>query len=192
MTNQSKGQKLGTWSWNQWQKKKKISEKGKTKRRLLNRFSEMQGNRVVRPFSHLPPLEDDWYSFLNWLGRSLRLFRLLSYLNGSALRFLILSQDPKPFFPFSFPSISRQTNTIIRKLQNKNKKFWTYGEPLDSVWNFAGQKLLWVLLQIGQNLYGGKYRERERVCFFWGRNLVLAKFLTTHVRFFYIYDGLVF
>ena len=36
-------------------KKKKISEKGKTKRRLLNRFSESQGNRVVRPFSHLPP-----------------------------------------------------------------------------------------------------------------------------------------
>ena len=34
-------------------------------------------------------------------------------------------------------------------------------------------------------------RERETVCFL-GRNLVLAKFLTTHVRFFYIYDGLVF
>ena len=119
--------------------KKKISEKGKTKRRLLNRFSESQGNRVVRPFSHLPPpppfsssstpsLKDDWYSFLNWLGRSLRLFRFLPYLKGSALRFLILSQDPKPFFPFSFPSISHQKNTIIRKLQNKNKKYWTYGE----------------------------------------------------------------
>ena len=123
-------------------KKKKISEKGKTKRRLLNRFSEMQGNRVVRPFSHLPPLEDDWYSFLNWLGRSLRLFRFLPYLKGSALRFLILSQDPKPFFPFSFPSISHQKNTIIRKLQNKNKKYWTYGEPLYLVWNFAAQKLI--------------------------------------------------
>ena len=104
-------------------KGKKISEKGKTKRRLLNRFFESQGNRVVRPFSHLPPLEDDWYSFLNWLGRSLRLFRLLSYLNGSALRFLILSQDPKPFFPFSFPSISHQTNTTIRNCKIKIKSF---------------------------------------------------------------------
>ena len=36
-------------------KGKKISEKGKTKRRLLNRFFESQGNRVVRPYSHLPP-----------------------------------------------------------------------------------------------------------------------------------------
>ena len=118
---------------------------------MLNRFSESQGNKVVRPFSHLPPpppsssstpsLEDDWYSFLNWLRRSLRLFRFLPYLNGSALRFLILSQDPKPFFPFSFPSISHQTNTIIRKLQNKNKKYWTYSEPLDLVWNFVGPKM---------------------------------------------------
>ena len=168
----------------------------------------MQGNRVVRPFSHLPPLEDDWYSFLNWLGRSLRLFRLLSYLNGSALRFLILSQDPKPFFPFSFPSISHQTNTIIRKLQNKNKKFWTYGEPLDLVWNFAGQKLwslaltafadrtkfIWreVQREEEERIERERERERESVCFFLGRNLVLGKFLTTHVRFFCTYDGLVF
>ena len=35
--------------------------------------------------------------------------------------------------------------------------------------------------------------EREKKCFlFWGRNLVLSKFITTHVRLFYIYDGLVF
>ena len=35
------------------------------------------------------------------------------------------------------------------------------------------------------------YREIEK-CFFLGRNLILAKFITTHVRLFYIYDGLVF
>ena len=153
--------------------KKKISEKGKTKRRLLNRFSESQGNRVVRPFSHLPPpppfsssstpsLKDDWYSFLNWLGRSLRLFRFLPYLKGSALRFLILSQDPKPFFPFSFPSISHQTNTIITKLQNKNKKYWTYGEPLYLVWNFASQKFWSLALSAFANRTKFIYREVQR------------------------------
>ena len=66
-----------------------------------------------------------------------------------------------------------------------------------------------MLSQIGQNLYGGKYRERVRererergrrayreiekvFVFFLGRNLILAKFITTRVRLFYIYDGLVF
>ena len=53
---------------------------------------------------------------------------------------------------------------------------------------------------------GSTERERERergrrpyrviekvfVFFFFGRNLILAKFITTRVRLFYIYDGLVF
>ena len=115
MTNQSKGQKLSTWSWNQW--KKKINEKGKTKRRLLNWFSELQGNRVVRPFSHLPPpsppsssstpyLEDEWYNF--WIGWGVAFVYLGFYhiLKVVPLDFSFFPRIQNPFSLFFSPNFS--------------------------------------------------------------------------------------
>ena len=53
-------------------------------------------------------------------------------------------------------------------------------------------KFIWREVQREGEKEEEKHTEREKKCVFLGRNLVLAKFITTHVRLFYIYDGLVF